>query len=119
MERPLGENATICPPVKCNHLQTHSFNPKAEQGGGVGGGNEGLQCDDTKETNSPAGEHTSPSERVSFDRRQHSTVLCSHNPKDNQRCQKNKQTNIEKETAERVRQKGKNKTLCFSRVEWK
>lgn len=80
MERPLGENAT---------MQTFSSNPKAEQDGGEGG----LECDDTKETNSSAGEHTSPSERVSFGRLQHSTVLCSHNPKGNQRCQRiNRQT---------------------------
>lgn len=74
---------------KCNHANT--FIQSKSWAGLRGGGREGcLECDDTKETNSPAGEHTSPSERVSFGRRQHSTVLCSHNPKGNQRCQKNK-----------------------------
>lgn len=66
----------------------NAFIQSKSRAGWMGGGSReggGLECDDTKETNSPAGEHTSPSERVSFGQHQHSTVLCSHNPEGNQK----------------------------------
>ena len=56
-----------------------------------------LGWDVIMETDDPIGWHTSPSERVSFGQHQHSTVLCSQNPKGNQRWKKLR------ETAERVR----------------